>query len=395
MLKNKKAWLVIFLYGICSLVFHFCFVEVGRGDDAYFISMISQQTLGEFLQHRWNSWSSRLVIETVVVSVLPLPAFLWKILDVVISILTAYLFLSMIYYKKNAEEVIGWSGFLLFLYDFRELSSVGWMNTTIFYWWVLAAGMLACLPLYLHYRGEAVSPGLYCMAVPACVFAANQELAAVVLVCSSIYLWGLFCFEKRKVPKYLYVVLGIALVEILISFLCPGNRMRMKMSVEYWLPEFAELNLFQKGLLGWHGLLRTLFADINWLYFGVSGSLALAVLKKTRQWAKKLVGILPFAATIGQAMGVQVAFPLESAGMYLFYTAICLCFAAGMYAVWGKTKKFAHMFAILCIGTISKVSMGMSPTVWASEERTSIFFLFALLVIGICCIEELGNGVKR
>ena len=102
MLKNKKAWLVIFLYGICSLIFHFCFAEVGKGDDAYFISMINQQTLGEFLQHRWNTWSSRLVIETVVVSVLPLPAIFWKILDVMISTLVAYLFLGMIFYCRKS-----------------------------------------------------------------------------------------------------------------------------------------------------------------------------------------------------------------------------------------------------------------------------------------------------
>lgn len=75
--------------------------------------------------------------------------------------------------------------------------------------------------------------------------------------------------------------------------------------------------------------------------------------------------------------------------LMLAYTAVCLCVVFSMYVLWGATKKFSHLLAVLVIGTISKMSMGMSPTVWASSERTSIFLLFSFMVIAVQCGQEL------
>lgn len=77
---------MIFLYGLCSIIFHAFFVNVGGGDDNYFMTCLNNRTLGEFYVKRWNTWSSRLVIETVVVMVLKQPLWLWKVLDFFVSV---------------------------------------------------------------------------------------------------------------------------------------------------------------------------------------------------------------------------------------------------------------------------------------------------------------------
>lgn len=56
-----------------------------------------------------------------------------------------------------------------------------------------------------------------------------------------------------------------------------------------------------------------------------------------------------------------------------------------MFFLWGATKQFCHLLMVLTIGTLSKMSMGISPTVWASSERTSIFLLFSLIFVGSQC----------
>ena len=73
----------------------------------------------------------------------------------------------------------------------------------------------------------------------------------------------------------------------------------------------------------------------------------------------------------------------------LAYTFVCFAVMYSMFILWGKTKKFSHLMAVLVIGTITKVSMGMSPTVWASAERTTIFLMFSFMIIGTYCGEEI------
>ena len=108
----------------------------------------------------------------------------------------------------------------MFLYDFREMDSAGYMTTTIFYWWVLAAAMIAFLPIYFHYNNEKVKTWIYALAVPCSIFAANQEQAAIIFVCLCMYMLGIYLFEKRKIPKYVVFLLLVGLISLAIVFLC-------------------------------------------------------------------------------------------------------------------------------------------------------------------------------
>ena len=413
-LKDKKIWWMIFLYGLCAIVFHMFFMKVGTGDDTYFMTCLNDRTLGEFYVKRWNTWSSRLVIETIVVLVLKQPIWFWKVLDVLVSVLLAYLLFGILFHKKEAGKATIVCGIFLFLYDFREMDSAGYMTTTIFYWWVLAAAMFAFLPVYFHYRREDVKPWLYAFAIPCSIFAANQEQVAIVFVCICIYMIGVYLFEKRKIPKYIFLLLIIGLLSLIIVFVCPGNEVRKISNIDFWFPNYANFNILHKGLLGWYGLLRTLFEDMNGLFFAFSGILLWAVWKKSSKWYEKCIAVVPFLANLALAACLLISnfydagpvnkvvhafdfdqpivyyhgfLPIKLVLLVLAYTFSCLCVVFAMYVLWGRTKKFSHLMAVLVIGTASKLSMGMSPTVWASAERTSIFLLFGFIIIAVYCGE--------
>lgn len=411
-IKDKKIWIMIAFYGLLSLLFHLFLMEVGGGDDGYFATCLENRTLPEFLIKRWNTWSSRLVIETVVVMVLKQSVWLWKILDILCSVLVAYLLFGVLFHKKEAGKAALICGFLFILYDFTEMDSAGYMTTTIFYWWVLAAGIIAFLPIFYHYRKESVKHWIYALAIPCGLFAANQEQVAVIFVCIGAYMIGVYLFEKRKIPGYLYVFLLLGLLSLAIVFLCPGNEVRKNSNIDFWFPNFTQFNIVQKGLLGWYGLLRTLFEDLNWLFVGFSAVLFAAALKKCAKWHEKLIAAIPLLSNLalgacllvsnfydaGPVNKVVHAFdfdqpivyyhgslPLKLQLLVSVYTLVCLCVIYIMYCLWGKTKEFSHLLTVLLIGSASKVSMGMSPTVWASSERTSIFLLFAFIIIGTHC----------
>ena len=415
-IKDKKIWYVIVLYGLCSIVFHLYFMDLTMGDDPYYTEVLRDITMKEFLVKRWTKWSSRLLMEIACAWIIPLPAWIWMGLDVVASMVLAYALLGMFYHKKTAAYSIAFAGGLLFLYDFRDMNTAGWMTTTIFYWWALVTGFVAFIPIYLDYKKETVKPWMYVWAILCSIYAANLEVVTIAFVCTSIYMLTLYKWEGRKAPKYLYYLLTLGVTWVVIVLICPGNDVRKIANTEYWFPNYANFNLIQKGLLGWYALLRSLFEDIHWLFFGFSAMLLWAVLKKSTKWYDKLIGAVPLLANL--ALGAcwmisrfydagpvnkvvhaydfdqpivyyQGSLPMKLKLLMLAYTFVCLCVMYSMYVLWGKTKKFSHMMAVLVIGTITKLSLGMSATVWASSERTSMILMFAFIIIGTYCGEEI------
>ena len=415
-IKDKKIWFTIFFYGLCSLIFHMFFVKMGMGDDPYFAASLSDITMGEFLYKRWMKWSSRLVIEAVCAIVVPAPTWIWIVLEVLASVLIAYILFGMMYHQKMDTRSIVFATIMLVLYDFRDMDSAGWITTTIFYWWTFATGLLAFVPVYLDYKGEKVKPWIYAVAVLGSIYAVNLELVTIIFVCASIYMIAVYRFEGRKSPMYFYYLLVLGLAWLGIIAICPGNDIRTVANIEFWFPNYGDFNIIHKGLLGWYGVLRSLFEDINWMFFGFSVILMWAVFKKDTKWYNKLIAAVPFLSNValgscmiiakfydaGPVNKVVHAFdfdqpivyyhgslPLKLGLLMLAYTFVCFAVMYSMFILWGKTKKFSHLMAVLVIGTITKVSMGMSPTVWASAERTAIFLMFSFMIIGTYCGEEI------
>ncbi len=415
-IKDKKIWYTIFLYGLCSLLFHMFFMDLTMGDDPYYTEVLREITMNEFLIKRWTKWSSRLLMEIACAVLIPLPAWIWMILDVAASMILAYALLGMFYHKKEDARSIIFAGILLFLYDFRDMNTAGWMTTTIFYWWALVTGVVAFIPVYLDYKKEPVKLWVYVVAVLCSIYAANLEVVTIAFVCTSVYMLAVYWREGRKAPKYLYYLLVLGLIWVGIVLICPGNEVRKIANIDFWFPNYANFNLIQKGLLGWFALLKSLFQDIHWLFFGFSIVIMWAVFKKEKKWYEKLIAAVPFLSNL--ALGAcliianfydagpvnkvvhafdfdqpivyyQGSLPMKLGLLMLAYTFVCVCVMYSMYVLWGATKKFSHMMAVLVIGTITKLSLGMSATVWASSERTTMILMFAFIIIGTFCGEEI------
>lgn len=52
-----------FVVLIIFLLFFHAFIQVGKGDDTSFQTVLNENNIFEWLAHRYNSWSSRLIIE--------------------------------------------------------------------------------------------------------------------------------------------------------------------------------------------------------------------------------------------------------------------------------------------------------------------------------------------
>ncbi len=416
-LKSKKLWLFFLIYGILALLFHFFWLKLGGGDDYYFMTCLKDTNFFAFLTGRWNKWSSRILIEGLLVLVLQCPIFIWRILDILISVLIAILSSVFIFHKREEAALSSVVLLLCFFvsYDFREMSSAGWMTTTINYWWTLAAALVAALPLYLTDVKGIDRKILYLFAIPAALFAINHEQICILFLCVCLFLLAKGYIRKQKRNWYVYFLLIYSVLSSVSVLICPGNLVRKLSNIEYWFPGYGDFNLVQKILLGWYSLLMTLYQDVNWTYFLFTAVLFAAVLLHKKKTLQIVIAGLPLASNLG-LLGITVLSKIRDVSLFhqilhvfdfdqpivyyqgflpgkirillLVYTLCCLCVVLSFFFLWGNTEKFVDMLALLVIVSASKVSMGLSPTVWASSERTSIFLNFGFLFLGMYCAQD-------
>lgn len=415
--KSNRLWFFFLVYGILALLFHAFWLKLGGGDDYYFMTCLDDTDFFRFLAERWNKWSSRILIEGVLVLVLQCPILIWRILDILVSVLIAILSSVFIFHRKEETTVPSVILLLCFFvsYDFRELSSAGWMTTTINYWWTLGAALVASLPLCLTDVRGTYRASLYLFAIPAALFAINHEQICILFLCACIFLLAKGYILKQKRDWYVYFLLILSVLSSISVLICPGNLVRKLSNIEYWFPGYAHFNLVQKILLGWYSLLMTLYKDVNWTYFLFTAVLFLAVLLQKRKAVQVIIAGLPLFSNLG-LLGITVLSGIRDVPLFhqilhvfdfdqpivyyqgflpgkirlllLVYTLCCLCVVLSLFFLWGKTERFIDMLALLVIASASKVSMGLSPTVWASSERTSIFLNFGFLFLGMFCAQD-------
>lgn len=76
-------------FGIILLVAH-GFAVTGIYDDAWFAEVLNEYKLMDYLEYRYQIWTSRLPIEAVLVYLTRLNPWIWKICNVLIILLLVY-----------------------------------------------------------------------------------------------------------------------------------------------------------------------------------------------------------------------------------------------------------------------------------------------------------------
>lgn len=77
---KKNGRLVIFILFILELALSI-FITPDRFDDAYFIEKATNNSILDFVKDRYNWWTSRVIIEFVLCSVLKTSKYLWILLE--------------------------------------------------------------------------------------------------------------------------------------------------------------------------------------------------------------------------------------------------------------------------------------------------------------------------
>ena len=416
------------LFFVLMLVMHL--VMGVNGDDIKYAKVLSNQTLVDYINYRYHNWSSRLVIESILVVLVRQNMIIWEILDCVLYTFAVYYAIKLFNHKDSKH--IAFLGVLLFLmYPFHEMASAGWMATTLNYLWCFALAMISSIPLINLAYGKKTNVLVYVISILALIFAVNQEQSCALIFGLNFIFLANNLLKKEKLNKYNIFVVLVSFASLIFILTCPGNSIRYATEVSYWYPQFADYGILEKIYLGIIPTFALLLEEkiIFPLFYLI---LTLATLTKVENKYLKYIlylniffilflvvfktlldistlGIALNSATLSHLTApfgtiVDLIPPLKNALIVMSYETISdinvLTIVIALYLLIGSCLMLVKVFdgfkglILFMAGFMSKFITAFSPTVFVSGPRTLMFFYFILIMLILMLIVKLFDEDK-
>ena len=401
----QNSVFVIFLILIAVL----SFVKFAKidGDSGYF-GAVALDKLVDFTSMRYQTWTSRNIIEVILVISCHFP-----VLFALANIFFCGVLYKSVYgiaMKKDSRqlEFIVATSILASLIP-AALNSAGYIPTIVNYLWPVSALTYVIYILKQLATRQKLLLQQYVFAVLAAIFGANSEQCAALLFGAVAVSLGYLIYLRKKkgfkLPKFIFVLLAISIASLIHIATCPGNTQRIIIETEVHFPGFAKLGFFNKILLGFSDIVTDMFAVVHPFYIAALLILGIAIIFAKKSIKNKLARIalalpsfalsgallfeyyyhnatgdflltrIPHFAEHGDSLRYQLsmlAFVIVLVG-YLIYCFYILC----------KKKLFstAVLGVFLIAGVLSKVIIGFSPSIFDSAFRTTMPLYIALVFI--------------
>lgn len=395
---NKYLCLVIFFVIIFLIHQFYDFMN----DDIFFGNILNNYSFSGYLNERYNIWTSRIIIEGVLITV-SRNILLWRVLDSLIIILFIYS-IEKIFFNtglvKNYYVI-----FLLFmLYPFYQMAEAGFAATTVNYLWPFTFLLFSFIPLRYIYDNKKVKIYLWPLFIIGFLYACNQEQAVCIGLVISILSLILFKLKNKNII-YSLVLLVLSLISLIFILLCPGNDLRMIAEIGNCYPDYVNSLFLDKIYLGIVStcsilinnfivlfifsffLLRSVFYEeknllariLAIIQFFVVGFLSLyrvyVCLVSKNFYVAYTYGIFYYNTSIGHVFTLN----FKNIFIFSFCILMVLIFCYILYFIFKKDSWYSILMLFLGCGT--RLLMGFSPTIFASGFRTNIFLCFSLLFI--------------
>lgn len=402
-LLNKKS-----VYYVCLFILVFAlhlFMKPGEADDSWFINNYTGNPLS-FAYMRYMQWSSRFLIEMVLVVIVSLPLILWKVLDTLMIVLLFYSGNKLLNVKDR--KILIFEILLIMILPWKVFGETGWIATTLNYTWPITLGFYG-FSILLEEKTNFLKQIISFLCI---IFACNQEQMCCVMIAFIIICFCIRTFQKKNnkvflIPFIICILMGV------LHIICPGNSMRQISEMQTWYPAFQNFDVLDKISIGIISTVTVILFDFRIIYIAFIGMLILYI--KYLPLNKKLsyiiqfilvcfifINIYPFDST--QLMfyskaqeSIVIAFMNFVLPVLLFSLLISIV----IYLILKTKNKYNYMFVLLFLsGICSRLILGFSPTVYASGKRTVIYFyivcyLLTIFIMKTICIIKENDFEKK
>ena len=368
-------------------------------DDLFFSQVCDNVSLFEYLSTRYQTWSSRIIIEGLLVTFCYLPMFWWKIANIGMFTLLIYSMWKL-FVTENKPKLTWVLVMSVIAIPITILKEAGWMATMNNYLWVAATGLYAMIPIKKLLNNEKINILQAISFAIATIYASNQEQMAGILFL--VYTFFLIYIIKNKNQKpILFIIYAIILLNLMLIMVCPGNLNR-KIQEETWYPEYSETSLPVKLSQGLTSMMDYVIGNGRILFYGFIALITYTMWRTSKDIKYRLLGMSPiilvviFDEVTRNLKEPNVIFKTCIYALILISIGICL-----YYILCKKKEKDMKNFTpllIYIVGILSRYVMAFSPTIYASGERTSFFWYISISILTILLFRDkifkLGKGEK-
>lgn len=411
-MRNKRfaAYVPFLLVAVVGLFYHLRMVPMG-GDDIFFSQATEGTTLWSYLANRYETWTSRVVSEFVLVNVIQCP-LLWRGMDF-LMFATLPVILSRIF---GQGTLINWcaAGAVL-IFPFHDMGTAGWITTTVTHFWPLWGIFYVVLLIKKMLVSKRIHPLEAVLGVLVCIMTGSHEQYAVIMFVLFL-LYGIYLWQQRRKPENLPVLIPLVvvnLISLLVILLCPGNARRNQVSIED-LPIYAEFNFGEKLYLGLLSIERVFIANADAVFFTVVFLWAVLVYAKTKDYKKTLLSGLPLWILFGQTV-LRTAYPGLSGifvmpeqilswswgelSTWLPMVYLAVSVGAMLYALYQllgeNLREYLYAVILLGCGFGAGMVLGFMATIYVSGERVYAPLYSILLAVTLFCIRKMQGTVEE
>lgn len=395
--KNKNIVAILAIFFVI-LVLNFSIKNVPSADDQWFLNIFQNKYNNNYLKFgidRFHNWTSRFIIESVLVSFVK-NINLWRIVNsiamLIVIVIPPYLFKT-----NNRFRGLIVSFLFTLLIPIAAINNAGWVATTTNYVWVMAAALIAIFPIFELLNGDKKKYWFleYMLGIVFLVYASNQEQMIVILLVVLTLIAFYMFFKKKKDIIYIVPYHLIVILNLLIALSSQGNKIRAKVETQNWLPDFINYTVGDKILLGYITTFSRLFIQYSSIVFMFLTLLFLLGFQKNISNLKKFITSLPiliYIISIVVFIKNNINFDVKLnnyISLIVFLTFFIIIITISIMIVSESHLSFLIVMAMLALGCGSRIMMGFSPTIFASGERTFYFTYIFIIMSSIYLLKDI------
>lgn len=364
----KALLLVLTAVSFIFLIIYFWKSELSGDDLAYFKTV--DVTWSWIINTRYLAWSSRVFIDVLI------PFFvdhelLLKITCIVFLLISPLILLKL--FKGNTLIHLLFCFVIISLFPYYEMKTAGFAATVLNYYFPIVLGLFLCAAIYNNCKFNLLS---FFIILIVGIFACNHEQCVVI-----IFTFSLFAIISSwpHLNVRALETLVISILSLVFIFMSPGNAVRMSQEMQNWMPEFATFSLFAKVYMGITTTFYNLCYHNNLPFVFCFVVLVLCLTKKLR-WAIASLIVLSICQELLRKRFKSTEL-LENATwltsypsltLILFFTYAFVLLLISVKLDMSFQNRVVIIVMILLAFALRGV-IGLSPTVFASGVRTSIF----------------------